>query len=68
MQAFRLVPGCQTCMCKRGIRNYYNKVSATKLGPLSTQLPFTGTLSVIPFSKRTEKTKNTVLIRIIVGF
>jgi len=28
----------------------YDQVSAIKLSPLWTQLPFTGTLSVIPFS------------------
>jgi len=33
---------------------------------MSTQLPFTGTLSVIPFKKK--KNKNTVLISTIVGF
>jgi len=42
-----------------GGRNH-DKVSATKLGPLSTQLPFTGTLSVIPFSKWKD-IKKTVL-------
>jgi len=34
-------------------RSNHDKVSASKLGSLSTQLPFIGTLSVIPFSKRT---------------
>jgi len=47
----------------------HDKVSATKLGALSTQLPFTGTLSVISFSKRKEnKNTGTVLITNIVGF
>jgi len=44
------------------VLNHDVKVSAIKLGPLSTQLPFTGTLSVIFFSKRKEN-KNTVLIQ-----
>jgi len=43
----------------RFLRSIHDKVSATKLGSLSAQLPFTGTI-VISFSKRKDN-KNTVL-------
>jgi len=46
------------------LKSSYKKVSATKLGPLSMRLSFTGTLSVIPFSKRKDTgNKNTVLTK-----
>jgi len=38
----------------RFLRSNHGKVSTTKLGPLSMQLPFTGTLLVIPFFKKKE--------------
>jgi len=36
----------------RFLRSNHDKVSAAKLGPLSALLPFSDTLSVIPFSKK----------------